>query len=389
MDLFKPIVAADRLHHNFLATIKPNASGVREILSGWADGFVDRDGKFVTEFQTTYNSSFWELYLFAVLKHLGIKVDFSYDAPDFVAADYPFAVEAAIAGHAQDDVPEWEKTFEGITDMNVEAAQLQSTIRLSNALMGKSDAYKKRYAALPHVAGRAYVVAIANYGRQDFNFLGDVAMQRLLFDPENKKQALKANGSAVPLGLFMSDDYAHISAVVFSSVATFGKTRALGKHEGEFVFFATRIRNNAEPIRIVARNDEYKESLTDGLKLYTNPYATLPIDATLFEDPGIWRYVTKEDGTYVVSSHPDGDLCMRLVQAIFNKTEVATRFRTVRHTYNESGKLAERAVLCGRYETRAEALPSRSRGLAAFHQATIGLATAGGLRTRLAGFTGC
>ena len=48
MDLFKPIVAADRLHHNFLATIKPNASGVREILSGWADGFVDRDGKFVT-----------------------------------------------------------------------------------------------------------------------------------------------------------------------------------------------------------------------------------------------------------------------------------------------------------------------------------------------------
>jgi len=47
---------------------------------------------------------------------------------------------------------------------------------------------------------------------------------------------------------------------------------------------------------------------------------------------------------------------MRLVQAIFNKSEVATRFRTVRHTYNESGKLAERAVLCGRYETRAEAL---------------------------------
>jgi hypothetical protein len=114
MDLFKPIVAADRLHHNFLATIKPNASGVREVLSAWADGFVDRDGKFVTEFQTTYNSSFWELYLFAVFKHLGINVDFSYDSPDFVAADYPLAVEAAIASHAQDDVPEWEKTLEGI-----------------------------------------------------------------------------------------------------------------------------------------------------------------------------------------------------------------------------------------------------------------------------------
>lgn len=113
MDLFKPIVTEDRLHHNFLASIKPNAAGVREVVSGWADGFVDRDGKFVEEFQTTYNSSFWELYLFAVLKHLGIKIDFSYEAPDFVAADHQFAIEATIASHAQDDVPEWEKDIRG------------------------------------------------------------------------------------------------------------------------------------------------------------------------------------------------------------------------------------------------------------------------------------
>jgi hypothetical protein len=240
--------------------------------------------------------------------------------------------------------------------MNVEAAQLQSTIRLSNALMGKSEACKRRYASLPHLAGRAYVVAIANYSRQDFNFLGDVAMQHLLFDPENKKEVLKANGSAVRLGLFKSNSYAHISAVIFSSVATFGKTRALGKHEGEFVFYATRIRNN-EPIRIIARNTEYKESLTDGLKLYTNPYAAIQLDVTLFEDPGIWRYVAKKDGTYVVSCHPDGDLSMRVVQAIFMKGGgPAARFRTVRHTYSEGVMLVERAVLCGRHETYADAL---------------------------------
>src|ERR1700721_451910 len=103
MDLFKPVISQEKLHYNFNMTIKPNAAGVREVLSGWADGFIDRDGKFIEEFQTTYNSSFWELYLFAVLKHLGIKADFSHAAPDFVAADYPFAIEAAIASHAQDD----------------------------------------------------------------------------------------------------------------------------------------------------------------------------------------------------------------------------------------------------------------------------------------------
>jgi hypothetical protein len=63
--------------------------------------------------------------------------------------------------------------------------------------MGKSEAYKTRYATLPHMAGRAYVVAIANYGRQDFNFLGDVAMQRLLYDPEDK-QAVEYNPAGLP-----------------------------------------------------------------------------------------------------------------------------------------------------------------------------------------------
>ena len=67
-------------------------------------------GKFVREFQTTFNSSFWELYLFAVLKNPGIEVDFSHSSPDFVAKNLPLTIEATIASHAHDDGPEWEKT---------------------------------------------------------------------------------------------------------------------------------------------------------------------------------------------------------------------------------------------------------------------------------------
>lgn len=106
MDLFTPVVTADKLHQNFARTLDASAAGVRDVLTGWADGFQDRDGKFVREFQTTYNSSFWELYLFAVLKQLGIQVDFSFDAPDFVCPGQAMAIEAVIASHAQDDVPE-------------------------------------------------------------------------------------------------------------------------------------------------------------------------------------------------------------------------------------------------------------------------------------------
>lgn len=35
------------------------------VLPGWPTDFEDRDGKFVTEFRTTFNSSFWEFYLHA------------------------------------------------------------------------------------------------------------------------------------------------------------------------------------------------------------------------------------------------------------------------------------------------------------------------------------
>jgi hypothetical protein len=36
MDLFTPIIAHDKLHPNFVATMKNNAAGVREVLAGWA-----------------------------------------------------------------------------------------------------------------------------------------------------------------------------------------------------------------------------------------------------------------------------------------------------------------------------------------------------------------
>jgi hypothetical protein len=316
MDLFTPLVTAERLHQNFQRTLDPASAGVREVLNRWTEGFQDRDGKFVREFQTTYNSSFWELYLFAVLKQLGISVDFSFDAPDFVARDQRLAIEAVIASHAQGDVPEWKKTLEGITDMDLEAAYAQSITRLSNAIAAKSEAYLKRYASLLHMKGRSYIVAVANYGTQDFNMIGDVPMQWLLYDHFGRKQVVKSNGSRIELGWFNSDRFAHISGVMYSSLATFGKARALGNDEGEFVIQAIRIRNNHEPIQIVAKKAEYSESLTDGLRLFINPFAAVPLDIGWFADDGIRKFLTHPEHGLVTTCHPDGDLCMRMINRL-------------------------------------------------------------------------
>jgi hypothetical protein len=70
IDLFTPVVSESAQHPNFRNIHKqPNGFNC-DLLNDWARGFQHRDGKFVKEFQTTFDSSFWELYLFAVMKQV-------------------------------------------------------------------------------------------------------------------------------------------------------------------------------------------------------------------------------------------------------------------------------------------------------------------------------
>ena len=80
------------------------------------------------------------------------------------------------------------------------------------------------------------MVAISNFGTQDFYLQGDAPMQRLLFDIDKEKVIYKANDAPISLGLFRSSAFSHISGVLYSSLATFGKARALGNDEGDFTF---------------------------------------------------------------------------------------------------------------------------------------------------------
>lgn len=116
-----------------------------DVLQDWARGFVDRDGKFVEEFQTTFNSSFWELYLFAVLKRYGMSVDFSQARPDFCIPSLGLNIEATIASDAQGAEPEFARL--GIPPGDLNIFNLQTIVRLSNSLAAKHRKYIESYAA--------------------------------------------------------------------------------------------------------------------------------------------------------------------------------------------------------------------------------------------------
>jgi hypothetical protein len=339
MDLFRDAVPPERLHPNFRAA-RDAAPEDRQVLASWSDGFVDRDGKFVIEFQTTFNSSFWELYLFACLKGLGHRVDFSYDAPDFVVSGpAAFCVEATTANSAQGALPEWLATPQGLIELEDRSAVVdEATIRLANAVSSKHQKYVRRYAQLPHVQRRPFVLAVAPFEQPHFRVQNSQAIRRVLYGYDatpyelipgtdvdeivitggeffDVPSARKASGVEIPLGVFRDGQMAGISAVVFSSTATWGKVRAVSADPNPHVWIEF-LRYNAlgpHPIHGCLPKDGYHEPLLDGLCVFHNPFADYPLPWDVFDSLGVVQETWDPDDNQprVVAAH--GTLIQRTV----------------------------------------------------------------------------
>src|SRR6266567_3151706 len=161
MDLFTPVVEPSRYHPIF-AFIKNTPNPHNEaVLRNWADGFVDRDGKFLKEFQTSFDPSFWELYLHAVLKELGCSVDFSHQRPDFCVVSTPrFIVEATVALHTSGFPPATD-TYDAPLPDNLNELNRDAIIRLSNSISSKHRKYKESYCRLKHATDLPFIIAVA------------------------------------------------------------------------------------------------------------------------------------------------------------------------------------------------------------------------------------
>lgn len=319
-DLFKPIVKPDRFHPNFANCIARHNPYDNGLLTKWADGLVDRDGKFVEEFQTTFNSCFWELYLHAVLKEAGCKIDFSHHAPDFVVTDpVPFLLEATVALNAKDALPEWSPLDLNNRPRDLNDFNRVAMIRLLNSISEKTKKYTEKYQKLPHVAGKPFVLALTPFDRPFFYLQVQRAIEAVLYgfyvdeqehinEPskgvEIKGQRLrvvrKDNGAELPLGIFTDASHAHISAVVFNSSATWGKLRALSDDPYPFIYFSA-VRADprmAEMLVFQGAKTMYQETLFDGLRVYHNPHATHPLDWRVFEEPGAFQAVCVNPDTF-------------------------------------------------------------------------------------------
>jgi hypothetical protein len=332
MDLFMPIVTEAEQHPNFRAITKPHNQFNCDVVNEWANGFQDRDGKFVKEFQTTFDSSFWELYVFAVLKEFGMQVDFSVASPDFhVVTGSSMNVEATVALHAQGAPPEYSARKAEDVPKDLNELNRQTMLRIRNSIDTKHKKYSKLYASLDRVKNRPFVLAVTAFDSPFARLICQRAIEAVLYgyyvDEERflreggalKGQRLesvrKDNLSEVPLAVFGQEEFGWLSAVIFSSCASWGKVRALSTDPNPNMFFEA-LRLNASGTRphiIRARKSAYSESLLDGLRVYHNPSATHKLDVNTFRHPDVFQsYFSEDDGGWMHDQR-DGLLLYRSV----------------------------------------------------------------------------
>jgi hypothetical protein len=338
-NLFRPLVPPEEWHPNFEGLWKERNPWNECVIADWAMGFQDRDHKFVKEFQTTFNSSFWELYLFACLKQVGFSVDFKYHAPDFVALreNDVVCIEAVIASHAEGTLPEWDKETKLKTEEVDRKRLIETAIpRLSNALASKYKLYRDNYSKLEHVKKHPFIIAIAPFDQPLAFLQTEQAIRNVLYQydipiyknvPEENRRIIfgheyvefftKPNGTKIELGFFLDDRMKEVSAVIFSNTATWGKVRAMSADPNPNILFGSKRFNEAglQARQQMVRKRDYHESLLDGVHVFVNPHAETPLPASMFNWPDVVYHSMGDDGI-PIDTAKDGNLYWRMTLSL-------------------------------------------------------------------------
>ena len=323
MDLFEPLkkVSKDQWHTKFkLLKEDPYGEGERAILQRWVKGLVDRDYKMVQEFQKTFHASFWEFYLYACFKEAGFVLEQSHNRPDFmIKAPYAVNVEAVVANIKNQGRPESDRGLEDLMDMFIPPKnqedffqiQHEAIIRQSNAITSKIKKYENEYSKCDWVREDVpFVIAVSSYSQVNYGREFIYPMMTLLYGmyyvPEENRYVSVSEvqkpgtDSTVPVGLFNSDKYSGISAILYSCTTTLGKLTSLAKSEGYLSMNEVyNLRRDYEDTRIPYKLQhvgvDSPELLTDGLFLFHNPYAKHKLDIRCFEDTSVTQFFWHED----------------------------------------------------------------------------------------------
>lgn len=353
--LFSPIVEESKRDELFNLLLKDEYKEVRKIINSWYIGLEKRkeeEKTFIVDFQTSFNSRYWELYLNACLKLLNIEVDYEKESPDFFINydNKKINIEAVIANSANDKKYGYN-TNDIINSFNIDRKEIikEASLRLNNGIKNKHKRYLESYNKKEWVEKNPFIIAISpNMG----SFAGRINNQSInevlygLLDPElneNNEMIQKEikyhinNEKEIKMGLFRDDKMKEISAVIFSNTAGLGKaiSQTKMKKKVNYKKYYNEIITNKNinsylkinksmlitplmnSIEVSCNNEFYEESLLEGIHIYLNPYADKKLDIEYLKNEFLKYGITINsydiEKNQIISFHPDGSLVFRFI----------------------------------------------------------------------------
>lgn len=329
LDLFTPVVSCDRQHTYYQKLVSHQAfSGARKAIAEMMPHYTDVDGNFIQQFQSDgFDARVWELYLFALLKESGFDLDRSHAAPDFTGNlfGYDMSLEAVIVGRPMGHPVSSLSTMPQLPS----PAEIEDKLKNEMPIRFGSPLYsklKKRYWEMDHVKGKPFVLAIADfhddqsmiwsssalhaylYGRRYEVITDSLGSARIVWaDIASHTQA----GKTIPSCFFDQPDTENISAVLTTASGTISKFNRMGRQAGyghpgiKMIRKGYCVDHNPKsfaPKKFVYEvNESTSEKWSEGVNIYHNPNAKVPLDQEVFPLAG--HHVLK-DGE-IVSIVPD------------------------------------------------------------------------------------
>lgn len=286
----------------------------------------DRDGNLVEQLQTVngFDARIWELYLLCYFREAELSLDNKYAVPDFILykGDKRVAVEAVTIqrkqkGYDNKDIPSYTMT-EMFQKMENEIPLMFGSSLYSKL---KHTYENKRYWELPQCKDLPLVFAIEDF-HEDMSmmwtFNGVITMlygidQRIEQDEDGNNTLINTSGKAIVkegkdgqteiTPLFLDRAFENVSAVLFSATGTLSKFNRMGRQAGlglkNTILFQTRVSYNKSPNAIFPIfsghiiDENCHETWADGVNVFHNPFARVPVDSSLF--PGAAHHYY-EDG---------------------------------------------------------------------------------------------
>ncbi|WP_375320599.1 hypothetical protein [Aliivibrio logei] len=328
-DWYKLEVEEEKAHEKFLTFLNFQYTSERNLFSSWVDGFVIKDGKkkTINQFQTTFHSMFWEVYLNQVFIDSGHKIRGDVTSPDFCIDKngQTVCVEAVISNISKDNPSEDKRTFEDIYGSNDYYGILdESIIRLYNSFLEKSKKYIDKYSTEAHVKSNPYIIAIGDYAQinygQSYYYPLLALLYNAYYDEDEKRESLKilcedsfnkeykyidnhikSNGSLLKMGLFSDVKYQHVSAVIYSCTTTLGKLSSLCEDHFPFpkCVVVERESPNYSYRRLRYSEQQPDETLFDGIFIFHNPYAKNKLPDDFLSEKGVVHFFYDEENNLI------------------------------------------------------------------------------------------